>query len=207
MPSLRFVHYGPAAELALRDAVIEAKSGEALAPVTVAVPSNYAGLSLRRRLGAGPLSLASLTGREGLLNVRLLVLARVAELLGAPALAAQGRRPLTNPVRAEAIRAALAAGPGVFHAVAEHPATERRLDRTLRELRAAPADALDEIAGQNDRAASVVRLFRHMRESTADYYDEEDLAEAAAGAVRAGSPALRDVGHVILYLPRRLSLR
>ncbi|MCH8949563.1 MAG: exodeoxyribonuclease V subunit gamma, partial [Chloroflexi bacterium] len=82
---------------------------------------------------------------------------------------------------------------------------ERSLAVTLRELRAAPADALDEIAGNSDRAASVVRLFRHMRESTADYYDEEDLAEAAAGAVRAGSPALRDVGHVILYLPRRLS--
>ncbi len=202
MASLRLVPYGPEAALALRDAIVDAKAGDPLAPVTVAVPSNYAGLSLRRRLGSGALLL---DGRAGLVNVRFYVLARVAELLGAPVLAAQGRRPLTSPVRAEAIRTALAEEPGIFRDVAEHPATERSLDSTFRDLRRADDEALTAVARHGARAADVVRLYRRFRELTAQHYDEEDLAAAAAGAVRSGTAALRDVGHVILYLPRRLS--
>lgn len=205
MPSLRLVPFGPPAALALRDAIIEAKAGDPLAPVTVAVPSNYAGLSLRRSVGAGELSLFQLSGRDGLVNVRFYVLARVAELLGAAALASQGRRPLTGPVRAEAVRAALAADPGVFRDVAEHAATERSLDATFRDLRQALAEALDAVSRRSERAADVVRLHRDFRSRTANYYDEEDLADAAAEAVRSGAAAQRDVGHVVLYLPRRLS--
>ncbi len=205
MSSLRLAPYGEQAALALRDAIVQAKAGDPLAPVTVVVPSNYAGLSLRHRLGSGELSLAAISGRDGLINVRFLVLARVAELLGAPTLAAHGRRPLTGPIRAEAIRAALAADPGVFHDVAEHTATERSLDATFRELRLASPQALDAAAHQSRRAEDAIRLFHDFRSRTTDYYDEEDLAVAAAAAVRAGSSALRDVGHVILFLPRRLT--
>src|SRR3972149_6797504 len=196
MPSLHLVPYGPTAG---------GRGGDPLAPVTVAVPSNYAGLSLRFQLGAGDLSLAAVSGREGLVNVRFLVLARVAELLGAPLLAARGLRPLTGPVRAEAVRAVLAAAPGVFRETAGHAATERSLESTFRDLRQASPQALDALAGQRERGAHVARLFRAFRERTAAYYDEEDLALAAAEAVRAGSPALRDVGHVVLHPPRRLS--
>ncbi len=202
VPSLRLVPYGPKAAVALRDAIVEAKAGDPLAPITVAVPSNYAGLSLRRRLGTGALLL---DGRAGLVNVRFYVLARVAELLGAPALAAQRRRPLTSPVRAEAIRAALVEDPGVFRDVAEHLATEPSLDATFRDLRRAEDEALAAVARRSARAADVVRLYHRFRELAADYYDEEDLASAAAGAVRSGTAALRDVGHVVLYLPRSLS--
>jgi len=46
MTSLRLIAFGPATTHALRDAIVEAKGGDPLAPVTVAVPSNYAGLSL-----------------------------------------------------------------------------------------------------------------------------------------------------------------
>jgi len=205
MSSLRLVPYGPPAALALRDAVLAAKAGDALAPVTVAVPSNYAGLSLRRLLGSGELSLAALTGREGVVNVRFLVFARVAELLGAPSLAARGLRPLTGPVRAEAVRAALAADPGPFGDVAEHSATERSLEWTFRDLAQAPEEALDAVAAQGARAEHIVRLYRLFRDQTRTYYDEEALARAAAEAVRGNTPALGDVGHVVLYLPRRLS--
>jgi ATP-dependent helicase/nuclease subunit B len=202
MRSLRLVSYGPEAAAALRDTVATAKAGDPLAPVTVAVPSNYAGLSLRRRLGAGALVL---NGRAGLVNVRFYVLARVAELLGAPTLAAQRRRPLTSAVRAEAVRAALEGGAGVFADVAEHPATERSLDSTFRDLRRGSDASLNAVAARSRRAADVVRLYRRFRELTAPYYDEEDLALAAAGAARSGAAALRDVGHVVLYLPRRLT--
>ena len=205
MTSLRLIAFGPATTHALRDAIVEAKGGDPLAPVTVAVPSNYAGLSLRRSLGFGDLSLAAVSGREGLLNVRLLVLARVAELLGAPVLAARGQRPLTGPVRGEAVRAALADEPGIFREVVDHPATERSLDSTFRDLRQAPEAVLDAIATYSQRASHVVRLFRDFRRRTQAYYDGEDLALAAAEATRAGSPALRDAGRVILHLPRRLS--
>ena len=205
MTTLRVVPYGPAATFALRDAIVHAKDGDPLAPVTVAVPSNYAGLSLRRSLGLGDLSLSAVSGRDGIVNVSFIVLARVAELLGAPTLAAERRRPLTGAVRAEAIRAALAENPGVFRDVAEHTATERSLDATLRDLRRSPESLLPAIERQGPRAATVVRAYHHVRKLADRYYDEEDLLDAAAQAVLAGSPALRDVGHVIVHLPRRLS--
>src|SRR5881628_1498497 len=59
-----------------------------LAPVTVIVPSHTAGLQLRRRLAA----LAPFAG------VRFETLPRIAELLAAGHLAAQGRRPLARPI-------------------------------------------------------------------------------------------------------------
>ncbi len=169
MPSLRLVPYGPAAVAALREAIAAAKGDDPLQPVTVAVPSNYAGLSLRRTLGA--------TGR-GLVNVRFIVLPRIAELLGSPALAAEGKRPLTGPVRAEAVRTVVAADPGIFGEVSDHVATERSLESTFRDLRRAPEGALASVERQGERAAHVVRLFR-------------DFRRPDAGILRRGGPGSR----------------
>ena len=207
MPSLHLVPYGPPSAIALRDVLIAAKGDDALAAVTVAVPSNYVGLSLRQRLGSGELRLANSSGqsRSGLVNVRFVVMARIAELLGAPLLAGRGLRPLTSAVRGEAIRAVLAADPGVFGEVAGQAATERSLETSFRDLQQSTPAALDALTRQSARASHVVRLYRAFRERTVDYYDEDDLALAAAEAVRGGTPALRDVGHVALYLPRRFS--
>src|SRR3970040_2871899 len=87
---------------ATKTALAVAKGDDPLAPVTVVVPSNYAGLSLRARLGS----------ERPVVNVRFLVLARLAELLGAPRLERR-RRPLTAWNRAEAVRAALGDHPRI----------------------------------------------------------------------------------------------
>ena len=84
MSTLRLVPFGPPATSALQQAIAAAKGSDPLQPVTVAVPSNYAGLSLRRRLGAS---------QGGLVNVGFIVFSRVAELLGSPAVGAK------NPIR------------------------------------------------------------------------------------------------------------
>ena len=189
---------GVPALVALRDTISAVKGGDPLAPVTVVVPSSYAGLSLRRLLAAGDLG-PTPSGSVGLVNVRFLVAARVAELLGAGALAAQGRRPVSRPVRAEAVRSVLAERPLGFAAVATHPATERSLDRVFAELRACDDAALDRLAGQSRRASDVVALYRAVRSRLAAWYDDRDLLDAAVAAIRAGSPALADLGHLVVF--------
>ncbi|MGQ0803033.1 MAG: PD-(D/E)XK nuclease family protein [Actinomycetota bacterium] len=203
MPGLALSAHGPPAREALWAAIDAAKGDDPLAPVTVAAPSVYAGLSLRRLLAARRPS--KISGRPGLVNVRFLPLARVAELLGAPTLAAAGRRPLTAPLRTEAARTVLAGDPGAFAAVAGHPATVRSLEASFRDLRRAPATTIRALGARPDPAATVARLFGAFQARTSSFYDEEDLAEAAAGATATGSPALEELGHLVLHLPARLS--
>ncbi|MDP9401964.1 MAG: PD-(D/E)XK nuclease family protein [Actinomycetota bacterium] len=195
MPRVVATPAGSAARTALRDQIAAAKAHDALAPVTVAVPSPYAGLSLRRLLGSQP---------GGLVNVAFLPLARIAELLGAPSLAAAGRRPVSSAIRREALRVLLCEGGGLFGAIAGHPTTIRALDRTLADLRLCPPDSLARLEQASPRAAEIVNLYGRLRSRLeSDWYDEHDLATAAADAVRAGCPALADLGQVIVFCPRR----
>lgn len=200
------VPLGAPAVAALAETLRGLKAADPLAPVTVVVPSNYAGLSLRRSLGFGDLAAGAPAG-PGLVNVRFLVLLRVAEFLGAPVLAAQGRRPLTPVVFAELVRQVLAAAPGRFAPVTGHPATVQSLVRTFQDLRRADPDGLTAIAaGGGERAREVFELFTAFRERCSGaYYDEQDLAAAAAEAVAGGASALRDIGQVVLYLQAELS--
>ncbi len=187
--------HGEPARAALWSAIGAAQAGDPLAPVTVAVPSTYAGLALRRSLGR----------RAGLVNVRFGALARVAELLGAPDLAGARRRPLTPPLLTEAVYATLVADPGPLAAVVDHPSTEQALAATFRDLRDAPDGARLGLSARGGRAAAVVALYDAFRARTRDYYDEADLAYAAAEAVRAAPERLADLGHVIVHLPASLS--
>ncbi len=110
--------YGrPGIDLLARQ-IAELKDGDPLGPVTVVVPSNHAAVAARRALAAND---------RGIVNVTFLTLHRLAERLGGPALARAGRRPVSVPVIAAAVRAVLAADPGVFAPVADHPATEQAL--------------------------------------------------------------------------------
>ncbi len=70
-----------------------------LGPVTV-VPSNHIGLALRRKLA-----------RQGCANVRFGVMGRVVEPFGAPALAVQGRTPMTAASEGAAMREAVRRAP------------------------------------------------------------------------------------------------
>ena len=196
--------YGPEAAQALHDAVAHAKGGEPLAPVTVVVPSNHVGVASRRLLASGSLGPVAGAG-VGLAAVTFLTTYRLAELLGASALASQGKRPVSTPVLAAAMRAELTAQPGLFAPVAEHPATESALVSTYRELRDLTPAALGALAASSNRAGEVVRLHRSTRARLEDHWsDEEDLLHAATAM--ADTPAAAELGALVVHLPQQLSL-
>ncbi len=173
--------YGPAATDLLAEQITRAKDGDPLAEVTVVVASNYAGVAIRRELAARPGGLAAVT---------FTTLARVAERLGSARLAAAGRRPVSGPVLAAAIRQVLEVDPGRFAPVADHPATELALVSAARELAGLTEEALDGLAGTGGLASDVVRVHRQAREALAGgWYDEADLIAAATGVVEAGGVA------------------
>lgn len=197
------VRHGRPAAQALHRAVGAAKDGDPLRPVTVVVPSNTVGVAARRQLASGGLG-PVVAGRPGLAAVTFLTAYRLAELLAAPRLAGAGRRPVSTPVLAAAIRRALSADPGVFAPVAGHPATEEALVAAHRELRDLSPAARDRLAATSPRAADVVRIHRAATVALApDWYDEHDLFEAALGPVADGAAA--ELGAVVVHLPEVLS--
>jgi ATP-dependent helicase/nuclease subunit B len=199
------VPYGPEASRALHAAVVAAKAGDPLAPVTVIVPTNYVGVAARRLLGSGALGRVTPNG-DGVAGITFLTGFRLAELIGAPKLAAAHRRPVSMPVLAAGVRAVLADAPGRFRPVAEHPATEAALVAAHRELSNVDDAALDALARSGPRAADVVRISRRVRASLApEWYDERDLMDAATAEVAAGVPLLADLGAVVVHLPQELS--
>ncbi|MET0420927.1 MAG: PD-(D/E)XK nuclease family protein [Acidimicrobiia bacterium] len=196
-------HGAPAAQ-ALRDAVAAAKHGDPLEPVTVVVPTNAIGVTARRLLGSGALR-SLVDGTTGVAAVTFLTVYRLAELLGAPSLAAQGRRPVSTPVSAAAIRQVLSKQPGMFAAVAAHPATERALVDASRELAQCDDTALDALRRTGPRATEVVRIVSAARRMLApDWFDERDLMDAAVHAIASGTGVLTDLGTLVLYLPQDL---
>ena len=197
--------YGPAATESLHRVVAAAKDGDPLAPVTVVVPTNYVGVAARRALGSGRLGPLTPVG-VGVAGVTFLTAYRLAELLGAPALALAGRRPVSSPVLAAALRAVLAREPGVFAAVAEHPATEQALVASYRELAALTDAQLQALTTAGPRTADVVRVCRAARRAlVADWFDEQDLMTSAEVAIAAETPLLADVGTVVVHLPQDVS--
>ena len=201
---VEWVRYGREGAEALRATIAAIKGEEPLAPVTVVVSSNHVGVATRRLLASGALGPVSSRG-VGLAAVTFATPYRLAELLGAPVLAAAGRRPVSTPVIAAALRSALRADAGLFAPVAEHPATETALVAAYRELRDLSPAALDAVARTSRRAADVVRLHRAARAHLeTGWYDEEDLMAAATGAL--GAAGTVDPGAVVVYLPQRLSL-
>jgi RecB family exonuclease len=198
-PQVYLERFGPPARERLQCLVAEAKAADPLAPVTVIPPSHYAGISLRHVLA----------GDAGLLNVRFMVAARLAEYLGAPVMADQGRRPMSGPVELAAVRAVAgdATDLVVLGPVARHPSLHRALRSTFRDLASLGNSELEQLDALEPLQEDTARLFRRFREKTGGYYHQEDMAAAAAEAVRSGATAaaLRDIGAVIFCLTAEFS--
>jgi len=193
--------YGRPALQALRAAVARLKSDDLMAPVTVLVPNNIAGIVARRFLARG------LTGEgNGIAGIYLSTLPRLAERLAAPTLTASGRRPATRPITAAAIRLRLDSSPGIFEPVAGHPSTARALGQALTALRDVNDSTLTTLASASGLVADVVRLHREtVAELSPRWYDATDLLHTATVLVRERPAATAELGPVLIYLPQDLS--
>ena len=174
----------------------EEQRDDVLAPVTVVTPTRYAGLALRQELG-----------RAGFANVRFMPVAVLSELLGAAALEQRGRKPLTGVLENLAVRQALAQTDGPLRDVSEHPSTQSSVRAAFRQLRNTDEAMRSALASRGGIAGEMARLYDSFRGLTAgEWYDQEDLAEAAAATVSAGAaPGLDDLGLIIFHLPHGLS--
>ena len=138
--------------------------------------------------------------------MQFMVFPRLAELLGAPSLSAQGRRPLTSIFDSAVVRDVASEAKGILEPLRDHPSTHLSLRQTFRQMRHATDAALDNLAAQGGLRAETVALFRRYRERIRDYYDDEDLAEAAAAAVRNDdAPGLKDLGFIVFFRVRGLT--
>ena len=179
----------------LRDAVDSLKRDDPLAPVTVVGPSNYANLSLRLDFA-----------RTGFVNVRFIVFSRLAEFLGAPRMAREGRTPLTRVIENAAVRAVAANASGPLGDLSSHPSTLHSLKQSFRDLRSVPSHALDALGRGGELQSETVRLNRQFRGDTSRFYDDEDLARAAAQSVDdQPSSGFDDLGAIVFYAPRNLT--
>ena len=194
--------YGRAALDVLRDIVSTAKHEDPMAPATILVPNNIAGIVARRHLAHG---LAD--DRPGVAGIYLATLPRLAEQIAAHTLAP--RKPATGVVVSSAWRGVLDAEMSVFDPVKQHPATIRALVRSHRELRDLTDEALDSVATVSALSADLVRLHRIVVGSLkTDWYDAIDLLDAAVRRIGAdrNHRVVDELGQVILYLPQALSL-
>ena len=194
--SVQGVQYGRPATDALATAITAAQDGDPLAPVTVIVPSNGAGLAARRVLGA----------TRGLANVGFVTPYALAEKLGGPRAAATGQGRLTQPMLVAAIRQELRADPGPYAPVATHVGTERALARRYGELSRARPETLARLrrAG-SPRARALVDVVDRVRVRLEPFADEGALALEAVAGVKAGDAAVAALGTVMVHLIQPLA--
>ena len=190
--------YGAAAHEAFAAEVARLKAGDPLRPVAVLVSANQVGLAARRALGR----------RGGVAAITFLTPFRLAELLGGSSIAASGRRPVSTPVVAGAVRSVLRDDPGHFAGVARHPATERSLVRAHRDLSEIGPTGLDRLTAPatSSRISDVGCAHRAVTARLRSRFsNEQDLVRAAVGVLPDEPPVLRDLGPTIVFLPQRLT--
>ncbi|HEU4840306.1 MAG TPA: PD-(D/E)XK nuclease family protein [Ilumatobacteraceae bacterium] len=184
--------HGAAALDALAAAVRAAQAGDPLAAVAVVVPTNTAGVMARRALGR----------RGGFAAIDVLTTFRLAELLGAPSLHAEGRRPVSTPVVDLAVRRIIHDNPGLYAGVERHQSTVVALRDLYRELRSAGAGSMTALA-RTERGGEPARVAAEVaRRLRTDWYDEGDLLARAVERARADLPAR--FHRLVVHLPQRL---
>lgn len=192
---LHVVAFGAPARAALASVIGFAQRDDPLAPVTVIVPSALAGTTLKRAL-AGEFG--------GMLAVGFESLPGLAARLATPRLAAQRRPPLDSLTAHAIVSGLLASEPGSFGELAEHPGTVKAVANTLAELRSLGSVELDALAAASRRGAELVRLYGLYVRATQSWSDEAHNLAAATEAVENGDAVAREVGHLVLHLPRRV---
>jgi RecB family exonuclease len=189
---------GPTLPASFLDAIASVRRRDPLAPVTVVVPSHVAGIQLRRRLAE----------HGAFAAVRFETLSRLAELLGAGDLARAGRSPLARPIGDYLASEIALQARDDLAAVRRIPGFARVLRQTFRRLRRGgfpqPQDV--RVPLDNGLIGEVVRLYGLFRSETRDFYDDEDLLEAAAASVdRRRAGVATELGDVYVLPPGALS--
>ena len=181
--------FGGPALAALRDVLAHVRDGDPMTAVDVAVPSAFAGITVRRRF-ANP----------GLVGVRFAPLPRLITDRALPILAAAGVQPLTSADRRAVTRGVLAEpGGGLADSARRSARTVDAVAGVFAELdeSASGAAAITTLAAGGRWPAELAVLYRRYRDVIAAAAAPEQVAEAALASTR-DTP-------LIIYLPRRLT--
>lgn len=193
---VRHTSYGASALSALAEVVGQAKQQDPMAPVTLLVPNNIAGLVARRHLAEH-----GVNGRSGIVGLHVSTIHRLAEQLASVHL--HPRRPESSSVLASVWRTVLNRDQGVFSTVKDHPATIEALVRAHRDLRDLSASGLRDVARVSHLTSELVRLHVEVQETLApDWYDQTDVLHEAE---RRAAGRVQEIGHLVIYLPQQLS--
>jgi len=181
--------FGGPALAALREMLAHVRDGDPMTAVDVAVPSAFAGITVRRRF-ANP----------GLVGVRFAPLPRLIADRALPVLAAAGVQPLTSADRRAVTRGVLASsGSGLADSARRSARTVDVVAGVFAELdeSAAGAAAIRTLATGGRWPAELAVLYRRYRDVIATAAGPEQVAEAALASTR-DTP-------LIIYLPPRLT--
>ena len=181
--------FGTPAVAALCDVLARVRHGDPMTAVDVAVPSAFAGITVRRRF-ANP----------GLVGVRFAPLPRLIADRALPVLAAAGVQPLTSVQRRAVTRGVLArSGGGLADSARRSARTVDAVTGVFAELEESAADAaaIRTLAVGGRWPAELAVLYRQYLDAVATAAGPGQVAEAAL-ASRRDTP-------LIIYLPRRLT--
>lgn len=165
----------------LHDVISAAKTGEALARVTVVTPGYYSSFYLRRWIAD-----------RGLLNVEFTRVEDLADMLAQRAIADHGGKPMTRLKGVELVRAAISVGgsDGVLGGLALNPSFLGALQRTLRELEAEQQGgaevSFDRLTDRGAVTRAVGEIWDAYRRLKLEHrlYDRTQVAGWAADTVR-----------------------